>query len=103
MNIKGILIEGRDGHEYLLGFHPQPAGQLWGPPTLSRRGLDGAFRLYDDVQEASRVAMAQLGPRGAHVLGPGWGKELFLWGAFADALRSLPPLPTWPTWRGEPE
>ena len=53
MSIKGILIEGRDGHEYLLGFPPQPTGP------------DGAFRLYDDVQEASRVAMAQLGPRGA--------------------------------------
>ena len=47
--------------------------------------------------------MAQLGPRGAHVLGPGWGKELFLWGAFADALRALPDVPTWPTWRGESE
>ena len=77
MNVKGILIEGRDGQEYLLGFHPQPTGRLSGPPTLSRPEVDGAFRLYEDVQEASRVAMAQLGPRGAHVLGPGWGEELF--------------------------
>ena len=103
MNIRGILIEGRDGQEYLLGFRPQATGRLSGPPTLSRRGPDGAFRLYEDVQEASRVAMAQLGPRGAHVLGPGWGKELFLWRTFADALQSLPAVPTWPTWRGERE
>ena len=48
--------------------------------------------------------MAQLGPQRLHLIGPGWGKELFLWRTFAEALSSLPPLPTWPTWReqGEP-
>ena len=35
---------------------------------------------------------------GAGSIGPGWGKELFLWGAFADALKALPPVPTWPPW-----
>jgi hypothetical protein len=99
MRVKGILIEGRDGQEYLLGFHPQPSGALSGPPTLSRRSADGTFLAFDDLQEASRVAMSQLGPRGAHVIGPGWGNEIFLWSAFADALRALPALPTWPTWR----
>jgi hypothetical protein len=98
MNIKGILIEGRDGQEYLLGFGRQPAGQLSGPPPLSRRRPDGTFQVYEDLQEASRVAATQLGPRGGHVIGPGWGRELFLWGAFAAALRSLPSPPTWPTW-----
>jgi hypothetical protein len=99
MGVKGILVEGRDGQEYLIGFARQPTGQLAGPPTLSRRGPDGAFRIYEDLQEASRVAMSQLGPRQARVIGPGWGKELFLWGAFADALKALPTPPSWPTVR----
>jgi hypothetical protein len=103
MRVKGVLIEGRDGQEYLLGFRREPNDRLSGPPTLSRRRSDGTFETFDDVQEASRVAMAQFGPRGAHVLGPGWGKDLFLWGAFADALRALPAVPVWPTWRGESE
>jgi hypothetical protein len=103
MHVKGILIEGRDGQEYLLGFRRDPNDRLSGPPTLSRRGPNGTFEAFDDVQEASRVTMTKLGPRDAHVLGPGWGKELFLWGAFADALRELPAVPTWPTWRGESE
>jgi hypothetical protein len=98
MNVKGILIEGRDGNEYLLGFAREPGGQLTGPPTLSRRGPDGGFRLFEDLREASRVAAMQLGPRGANVIGPGWGKELFLWSAFADALGALPTPPAWPTW-----
>jgi hypothetical protein len=98
MHVKGILVEGRDGQEYLLGFGRGPSGQLAGPPTLSRRGADGAFKVYEDLKEASRVATSQLGPRSAHVIGPGWGRELFLWSAFADALKALPSLPTWPTW-----
>jgi hypothetical protein len=98
MNVKGILIEGRDGQEYLLGFRREPTGRLAGPPTLSRREADRGFVPFEDVQEASRVAMSQLGPRGADVIGPGWGKDLFLWSAFADALRSLPSPPAWPTW-----
>jgi hypothetical protein len=84
MNVKGILIEGRDGNEYLLGF--------------ARRGPDGGFRLFEDLREASRVAARQLGPRGANVIGPGWGTGLFLWSAFADALGALPTPPAWPTW-----
>jgi hypothetical protein len=98
MNVRGILVEGRDGQEYLLGFERQPTGQLTGPPVLSRRAPDGTFQVYEDLREASRVAMSQLGPRPAHVIGPGWGEELFLWGAFADALRTLPALPNWPIW-----
>ena len=99
MGVKGILIEGRDGQEYLLGFRRQPTGQLAGPPTLSHRGADGTFQVYEDLKEASRVAVAQLGPRAARVIGPGWGQELFLWAAFADALDALPALPSWPTAR----
>jgi hypothetical protein len=69
MNVRGILIEGHDGPEYLLGFHAQPSGTLAGAPTLSRRGADGTFQAFDDPREAPRVATAQLGPRGAHVIG----------------------------------
>jgi hypothetical protein len=46
MRVKGILFEGRDGQEYLLGFGILTTGQLTGPPTLSRRGPDGTFQLF---------------------------------------------------------
>ena len=45
MNVKGILIEGRDGKEYLVGFGHEDTGRLVGPPRLSRRGADGGFHL----------------------------------------------------------
>jgi hypothetical protein len=32
------------------------------------------------------------------LVGPGWGKDLFLWRAFGEALKAFPPIPTWPTW-----
>ena len=99
MNVKGILIEGRDGQEYLLGFDRLPRGQAAGPPTLSRRGPDGAFERFDDPLKASRAVVAQQGLRSGHVIGPGRGKDLFLWMTFADALKSLPDAPMWPTWR----
>ena len=102
MNVKGILVEGRDGQEYLLGFARRPTGELSGPPTLSRRGSDGTFQVYEDLQEASRVAASQLARREARLIGPGWGRDLFLWRALADALTSLPSPPRWPTWR-QPE
>ena len=41
--VRGILVEGRDGHEYLLGFRPGQAGPT---PTLSRRGADGRFEHF---------------------------------------------------------
>ena len=94
--VKGILVEGGDGHEYLLGFR---AGQPTPTPTLSRRRADGRFELVEDVQEASRLVVRQLGISGPHLIGPGWGKHLFLWTAFKEALKALPVVPTWPTWR----
>jgi hypothetical protein len=102
VNVRGILVEGRDGQEYLLGFRADPSGGLAGPPTLSRRTAEGTFQAFDDLREASRLAVSQLGLRRAHLIGPGWGQELFLWAAFADALRALPVPPAWPTRRGEP-
>jgi hypothetical protein len=94
--VRGILVEGRDGHEYLLGFRPGQAGPT---PTLSRRGADGRFEPVEDVQEASRLAVKQLGISGPHLIGPGWGNHLFLWTAFKEALKALPVVPAWPTWR----
>ena len=94
--VKGILVEGGDGHEYLLGFRP---GQPVPTPTLSRRRADGRFEPVEDVQEASRLAVKQLGISGPHLIGPGWGRHLFLWTAFKEALKALPVAPTWPTWR----
>jgi hypothetical protein len=89
--VKGILIEGSDGHEYLLGFGPNNA------PTFSRRQDDGAFELLTDIQTASRIAITQLGTT-PHLIGPGMGRELFLWAAYREALKAFPPIPTWPTW-----
>jgi hypothetical protein len=93
--VKGILIEGSDGAEYLLGFS---GGRPAPTPMLSRRQPDGTFSAVEDVWEASRVATKQLGISGPHLIGPGMGKSLFLWTAFKEALKTFPPVPTWPRW-----
>lgn len=93
--VKGILIEGSDGHEYLLGFGPMEPIKS---PTLSRRQTDGTFEPLKDPVEASKVAVAQLGIASPFLIGPGMGKDFFLWGAFQEALKAFPPIPTWPTW-----
>ncbi|HZP37135.1 MAG TPA: hypothetical protein VFE48_11695 [Methylomirabilota bacterium] len=91
--MKGILVMGDDGREYLLGFeptHPQPM------PVLSRRAADGRFEPVTDVQEASRLAARHLGI-GPRLVGPGMGQHTFLWHAFEQALAALPQPPRWPT------
>jgi hypothetical protein len=93
--VKGILFGGSDGAEYLLGFS---STQSTPTPILSRRQADGSFRAVEDIHEASKVAMKQLGISEPHLIGPGWGKQLFLWTAFKEALKAFPPVPTWPTW-----
>jgi hypothetical protein len=93
--VKGILIEGSDGHEYLLGFGPANA------PVFSRRRADGAFVVLEDIRVASKVAMTQLGMTGSFLIGSGMGQNLFLWGAYREALKAFPPIPTWPTWSSE--
>jgi hypothetical protein len=90
--VKGILLEGRDGQEYLLGFSETTS------PTLSRRQADGGFETIGDTMAASKVAVRELGLTGPHLIGPGMGKDFFLWHAFREALRSFPPIPSWPTW-----
>ncbi|HEY7040663.1 MAG TPA: hypothetical protein VID28_17500 [Methylomirabilota bacterium] len=91
--VKGILVAGHDGHEYLLGFTP---GRPMPTPVLSRRGSDGRFEPVEDVQEASRLAVRELG-FGGGLIGPGTGQHAFLWSAFTAALKALPAPPTWPT------
>src|SRR5262245_36254816 len=95
MNVKGILIEGNDGREYLLGFPPTQQNRS---PILSRRLPDGTFEPLANIREASKVAVTQLGLAGPRLIGPGMGKDIFLWGAFQEALKAFPPVPTWPTW-----
>ena len=90
--VKGILVEGNDGHEYLLGFGEDRS------PIFSRRQADGAFEPLEDVLQASQVAIKQIGHEGG-LIGPGMGKHTWLWGAFREALNSFPPIPSWPTWR----
>jgi hypothetical protein len=93
--VKGILIEGNDGQEYLLGFGPT---EQRGAPILSRRQANGTFEPFKDSAVASKVAVKQLGLSGQHLMGPGMGKDFFLWFAFQEALKAFPPIPTWPTW-----
>jgi hypothetical protein len=92
--VKGILVEGSDGHEYLLGFR---TGRPVPTPTLSRRQPDGTFQPLEDVAQASRLAARQLG-LAPQLIGPGMGQHAFLWNAFREALKALPPIPRWPTW-----
>jgi len=70
--VKGILIEGNDGHEYLLGFAPDNS------PIFSRRQADGTFEPLEDVWRASNVAITQIGHTGG-LIGPGMGKNTWLW------------------------
>ena|SRR3989442_15514288 len=87
---EGYLVEGNDGHEYLLGFGPDDS------PIFSRRQPDGTFEPLEDVWRASKVAITQIGHTGGPI-GPGMGNSTWLWGAFRAALEALPPIPTWRT------
>ena len=91
--VKGILVEGNDGHEYLLGFGPLNT------PVFSRRAADGTFEPLSDTRHASEIAIKQIGHTGG-LIGPGMAYDTWLWGAFREALKAFPPIPTWPTWSG---
>src|SRR5262245_2715996 len=78
--VKGILIEGSDGHEYLLGFGSDKS------PIFSRRQADGTFEPLEDIARASRVAITQVGHTGG-LIGPGMGTHSWLWGAYREALK----------------
>ncbi len=50
MKVKGILVEGRDGEEYLLGFELGPAQKgIFKPMLMQRRFLTGRERGQWDV------------------------------------------------------
>jgi len=87
--VKGIFVEGNDGHEYLLGFWPENS------PLFSRRQADGTFEPLEDVWGASKVAITQIGHTGG-LIGSGMGKNTWLSGAFRAALEAFLPIPTWP-------
>jgi hypothetical protein len=93
--VKGILFQASDGAEYLLGFSKAQPGPT---PILSRRQADGTFSAVEDLWEASKVARKELGISEPHLIGPGMGRSVFLWTAFKEALKTFPPVPTWPTW-----
>ena len=93
--VKGILFEASDGGEYLLGFSRTAPRTT---PILSRRQHDGTFSAVENLQEASKLARIELGISEGHLIGPGMGRSLFLWTAFKEALKTFPPVPTWPTW-----
>jgi len=88
--VKGILIEGNDGQEYLLGFGPDNS------PIFSCRQANGTFEPLEDVWRASKVAITQIGHTGG-LIGPGMGNRTWLGGAFRAALEAFPSIPTWPT------
>src|SRR5262245_17842097 len=94
--VRGLLIEGNDGNEYLLGFRPDKT------PIFSRRQADGTFEPLDDVGRASKIAITQIGHTGG-LIGPGMGSYTWLWGAYRAALQAFPPIPTWPTWPDQAE
>jgi hypothetical protein len=93
--VKGILFEASDGAEYLLGFSKAQGAPT---PVLSRRQPDGTFGAVEDLLEASKVARRELGISEGHLIGPGMGRSVFLWTAFKEALKTFPPVPSWPTW-----
>jgi hypothetical protein len=87
------VIEGNNGHEYLLGFGPAQS------PIFSCRKADGTFEPLHEERRASEVAIKQIGHTGG-LIGPGMGTNTWLWGGFREALKAFPPIPTWPRWSG---
>ena len=94
--VKGILFEASDGAEYLLGFSAaQPAPDADPQPPAGRWHLQRDRGPPGSVEGGPRE---QLGISEGHLIGPGMGRSLFLWTAFKEALKTFPPVPTWPTW-----
>ncbi len=58
MKVKGILVEGRDGKEYLIGVGQRVHGRGEGP-ALSRRNGEAWTRL-EETREASKTVREQL-------------------------------------------
>jgi hypothetical protein len=66
MNVKGILIEGRDGQEYLLGFERQ-SPEMTGPPTSGApaRTLTSARRCSKSNRSKPTVPIISPCPTGS--------------------------------------
>jgi hypothetical protein len=61
MKVMGILVEGKDGKEYLLGIGPRATGRQRERPTLWLRAATGKFVSLEQTRDASRTIREQLG------------------------------------------
>jgi len=60
MQVKGILVQGKDGREYLVGIGPRTAGKQKERPTIWRLDPSGWTSL-EETREASSTIRQQLG------------------------------------------
>lgn len=88
MRVKGILVEGSDGHEYLLGIGPRPTGKQKERPTIWRL-TDGEFTPLEPTKEGSVTIREQLEmpvPRGWNRLPSGWSHDEYVKLAVLEAM-----------------
>jgi hypothetical protein len=60
MRVKGLLVEGNDGQEYLLGLGSRTAGKQKNRPTIWRRDQAG-FVPLELTREGSSTVRGKLG------------------------------------------
>lgn len=60
VKVKGILVEGKDGKEYLLGIGERKAGKQKERPTIWRRTGNGWVSV-EETRDASASIREQLG------------------------------------------
>jgi hypothetical protein len=65
MKVKGILVEGEDGQEYLIGFGPRARGKTNGPSMKRRDSSTGQFQPLELDNQASAAIREQLGVQSA--------------------------------------
>src|SRR5438045_1121229 len=61
MKVLGVLVEGSDGKEYLLGTGARHNGRQAERPTISRREPDGQFISLELTREGSVTIREKLG------------------------------------------
>jgi hypothetical protein len=61
MKVLGVLVEGADGKQYLLGTAPRQNGRQTERPTISRRADDGTFISLELTREGSATIREKLG------------------------------------------
>ena len=84
MQVKAILVEGKDGNEYLLGIGPRQSGQQEERPTIWRRA-DGNWVQLPETCEASMTIRDQLVLSGPP-LQPGFGHDEHVKWAVLESL-----------------